>query len=390
MSKGYAIVTLVLAACFFLPAAAGFFSDPAERAKIQKRALASWPEAALLVHDPKTYFSKANDYFADNAAPIIEATRAYRRFLAEALRSSPSPDIALGDGPFVFFDIHKNAGGDSVFSALCPEILDPQAAARLKEAALALYDAFGAGKRRVLAVVIPTKPSLYGDRLPRSVSEKDRELCARHATGDNALLSLDVSRPGGILVYPYAEMAARRDEPHFYPPESFHNGAESARVVAGRVFQAAGIEPVPGYLNAVKALDEEASDLSSILGYDKRIKDWFYDDYTPFGLSQAFKEPQEVGRIYKKAYDWRTFTVKNPMSRRKALVLGDSFAAKNALALAPGYESLLQININGIEPDELLALKAYLDRFHFDDVFFIMSDDNAFRLIPHIARTLGG
>lgn len=388
MTKGYAWATLFVALALTLPTLMGIVSDAAERSKIQRRPLAQWPAAGLLMDDPRAYFSGVNEYLHDNAAPVIWATKTYRRFLVETLHTSPSPDIVLGDAPFIFFDSYKNSGPASIFASICPKILDEQAVSTLKADVRKLASRFAGKDRRGLAVIIPTKPSLYGDRLPPSVPAADRALCAEHITGRNALLSLDLASPGGILVYPYREMALRRDEPHFYPPEEFHNSGLSGRLIAEKVFKAVGIKVAPEYTNAVKVPIEVEGDLATILGYDKTNQDWFFDDYTPFGLSQAFKSPEAIGSIHKNAYDWRTFTVAKPMSERKALVLGDSFGAKNALQLAAGYRKLLQININGIEHDEFRALKKYLDAYDFDDVFFIMSDDDAFRLIPYLNKAL--
>ena len=111
------------------------------------------------------------------------------------------------------------------------------------------------------------------------------------------------------------------------------------------------------------------------MGFTHKISAWYYP-YKQYNLVQAKEnELAWIKKYYKRAREYSYYESRRPMSTRRALVVSNSFGAGVARHLAPGFQSLLQININHLQDNEYpLFFSDFIDHLRLTDIIFIFHD----------------
>ncbi len=229
----------VLAVALLLPLAGLPFQSREALEQFHNRTLAGWPGGGLLRRDPALYFRRGNAWFADRAYPLIAATRLSKSFLYAAFHVTPQANVSVSRDGFAFL-----AGGDVThpYSFLVNTCLsEPDAGLRLQSAIDDIGRYARAKHYAIDVVLVPTIPTLYGDRLPRSIPAGYRAACAARVSGNSPLSGIH-SVEGTRYVYPRTEMLARRNDPAFFPIGDYHPTGLSVQVVRTAYFNAIGAE----------------------------------------------------------------------------------------------------------------------------------------------------
>lgn len=364
----------------FLPLVAMGLQDREALEQFHNRTLVSWPSGKLLRTDPARYFSHANAWLADRAFPVIAATRFSRAALYETLGVSPQPNVSISQNGFIFL-----AGGDaahpySFLANTCTS--DANAGARL-QAAIEDIGRFARTEHTPIDVVlVPTIPTLYGDRLPRSIPATYRAACAERAAGISPLAYIK-SVEGTRYLYPRGEMRSLRNDPAFFPIGGYHPTGLSVEIVRGAYLHALGVAAkvvenveltrgpsevmqysgitvdIPYYRmwNEDVQVDEDASDhLRSALApfYSQPRSPWVYDNSAPV-------DPQSV------------------------LMISDSFGNNESISFASAFRRVTQVWVPERDAADLLRRVAQL--IPFDRVVLLFNEGNEFRVLE-IAQAL--
>jgi hypothetical protein len=134
----------------------------------------------------------------------------------------------------------------------------------------------------------------------------------------------------------------------FYPKENFHWKGASTHLFSKTFFQSLNLDVSKYGFSDGATVEETFADLQSI-GFKRRIKVWSYP-YKSFKVSE--NQQSKFGylrRYYERMYDFSYYTSSNPLQDKDAVLISNSFGAFIARDLAPGYKSLLHINVNNLQ-----------------------------------------
>ena len=363
-----------------LPLFAMGLQDREALEQFHNRTLVSWPSGKLLRTDPARYFSHANAWLADRAFPVIAATRFSRAALYQTLGVSPQPNVSISKNGFIFL-----AGGDAAhpFSFLANTCTnDVNAGAKLQAA----IDDIGRFARTehipIDVVLVPTIPTLYGDRLPRSIPATYRAACAERAAGITPLADI-APVEGTRYLYPREEMRELRDDPAFFPIGGYHPTGLSVAIVRGAYLHSLGVDgkivenveltrgpsevlqysgitvDIPYYRlwNEAVQVDDDASDrLRSALAsfYSQPRSPWVYDN-------SASADPRSI------------------------LMISDAFGNNEGISFASAFRKVTQVWVPERDAADLLRRVARL--IPFDRVVLLFNEGNEFRVLE-IAQAL--
>ncbi|MEM1403138.1 MAG: hypothetical protein AAGG55_07405 [Pseudomonadota bacterium] len=197
--------------------------------------------------------------------------------------------------------------------------------------------------------VVPSKLSLYGERLPATLPTRLRQNCVdRVANNELAVHGLKRRSPSFCVFYPREEMFALRDTPHFYPPESFHANSRLNYEFTVEYLRELGVsdEPIP----AKASLETIDADLT-LMGFEREVKAWVYN-YAQ-GITRYRRAPEWLRPVYKGARGFGRYKTEAPLSNQKVLMLSDSFGAYFAPHLASGFSELMHVNIKHLRASEV-------------------------------------
>ena len=213
-SRSAQTILVAVALALLVPLAGWPLQSREALEQFHNRTLVKWPSGRLFWTAPARYFANGNAWFADRAYPLIATTHLSKSFLYAAFGVTPQANVSVSRDGFTFL-----AGGDAAhpLSFLANTCLsEPDAQTRLQAA----VDDIGRFARTrgypIDVVLVPTIPTLYGDRLPRSIPAGYRVACAARVSGRSPLVGIH-SVEGTRFVYPHAEMLARRDDRAFFP-----------------------------------------------------------------------------------------------------------------------------------------------------------------------------
>ena len=320
-SRAAQLTLAVVALALSLPLAGLPFESREALEQFHNRTLVNWPSGRLFWKTPARYFALGNAWFADRAYPVIVATRLGKTFLYAAFDVTPQANVSVSGG-LTFL-----AGGDAAhpFSFLVSSCMsEPDAGARLQSAVNDI-GRFARSKHYPIDIVlVPTIPTLYGDRLPRSIPTAYRLACADRVSGNSPLTRIH-SVEGTRFVYPHAEMLAQRDDRAFYPIGDYHPTGLSVQVVR------------TAYLNAVGFDAKVKEDVELTSGPAEVLQDLGVDvDVPQYAISNAGLEVDDaasqtmapaLARFYSQPrYPW---VYENPVSAipQNVLMISDSFGS---------------------------------------------------------------
>ena len=346
--------------------------------QFHSRTLVNWPSGRLFWKTPARYFALGNAWFADRAYPLIAATHLGKTFLYAAFDVTPQANVSVSGDGLAFL-----AGGDAAhpFSFLVSSCLsEPGAGARLQSA----VDDIGrfARSKHYPIDIVPTIPTLYGDRLPRSIPAAYRTACADRVSGHSPLTGIH-SVEGTRFVYPHAEMLARRDDRAFYPIGDYHPTGLSVQVVR------------TAFLKAIGSDAKVKEDVELTSGPAEVLQDLGVDvDVPQYVISNAGLEvddaasqtmaPALAGFYSQPRYPW-VYDNPDPAIPQNVLMISDSFGSSEGVSFAAAYRRVTQVWVPEHDAPDLVQAVAKL--VPFDRVVLLFNEGNVFRVLE-IAQAL--
>ena len=380
LSRPAQIILAAVALALFLPLA-GLSSQSREALEqFHNRTLATWPSGRLMRKDPARYFTLGNAWFADRAYPLIAATRFGKSFLYAAFHVTPQANVSVSRDGFAFL-----AGRDAShpYSFLVNTCLsEPDTGARLQSAVDDIGRFARAQHYPIDIVLVPTIPTLYGDRLPRSIPAGYRAACAERVSGNSPLLGIR-SVEGTRFVYPRQEMLARRNDPAFFPIGDYHPTGLSVQVVRAAYLKAIGIE---AEVREDVALTSGPAEVLQDLGVDVDVPQYEISD-ARLEVDDAASHTMEaaLARFYSQPrYPW-VYDNPDPAIPQNILMISDSFGSNEGVSFAAAYRRVTQVW--GPERDAADLLQQVGKLIPFDRVVLLFNEGNVLRVLE-IAQAL--
>ncbi len=336
------------------------------------RVLTPWPRRDKFWHSPSAYFSTINAWLADRAYPIVAVTYLKNSFLYFGLNTAPMPHITIARDRFVFLNGNDDTSINDMIEGTCLGLSDPSEMARLQGAVDEIADFARHIALEIDVVLVPTIPTLYGDRLPRSIPSADRAACSRLSRGGSPLAHIASSR-GTQFSYSFSAMYDHRDDKAFFPIGNFHPGGWSVKVARDAFLNDIGVSaptgelveltegpsellldhgvvaPFPVYKVSASGITVDGRLEAAILADTVR----FYDN--PLDSLHAYRNPSAT----------------DPDS---LLMLSDSFGEGAGLSYAAAFQHVVQIAGPVRDVADLLATIAKLTRV--DRVVLLFNEGN--------------
>lgn len=379
----FSSLVLILLSCVLLaPVLAIPFQDIDSLQSGRNKVLETWPASCNILSRPAEYFQKIGNWIDDRIGLGLTANTLLRESKYYIFGDPPAPNITLS-GEYIFLNYYSDEPKKR-FASFKASCIGPGFAGnfdrsfeRLSKSFGAMKDYFGSYGVTPRLLIIPTKPVVYGDRLPESVPLWIREGCVRQMS--HSFFS-EFSRLEPNAVYPLESFITRRDEPIFYPPERFHFEGASAREAAKEYFSEFDMNIT---LDDRGHTESSISDLRFAMGFYLPIEVTGYDDIAaletqPYpdidGFEAKFRE------FYKNALDFEYIRNNSSVSGRTALVISNSFGKPIRDHIALGYDDLFHINIRpGDLPKESVEplLQFLMTSLKPNDVIVVLHDQAA-------------
>lgn len=378
LSRGATILIVAAAVFLGLPSIRGLVEDTKKRELIENRALAPFPSLEIPSLFTGSFFSQLDLYLSDHFGYSRKLHRFHQSIVYFVFRDDPVPNLTLGRDGFVFLNSHSRDTPYSAFESLCVRGGNAGDLPSVEQHWPGVLEELRRRGIRATLAVIPSKPGIYPEMLPRRVPESIRQACREYGGTDNSMVRLrrEGARRGLAIYYPFEEFSAARYSGNFYPKENFHWAGESIHLFMLGLFDALAISPTEAY-SADPRTTEIKAELSRILGVriTATIRDF---DYSDFDVTERAREPAYIRQWYSRALDFREASAGNPMTSRTALLIGNSFGAFAVKHLAPAYRKVVQVNVNDVLPDEgAVFFEEIVRRVAPDDLIFMFHDEAA-------------
>ncbi|MGI3903581.1 MAG: hypothetical protein ACRYGP_27975 [Janthinobacterium lividum] len=312
---------------------------------------------------------------SDRIYPIIALNRIKNYFSYYVLAQPPSANITIGSDGLLFLNGTDAEHENNLVDNSCVQAAQPGSLQRF-EAALARIAEFGGSRGYPIDVLmVPTIPVLYGDRLPRSLPSSYREACAAIFARQGAVSAIQA--PAGMrFIYPFAELAALRDDPAMYPNGAYHAVGLGVRRATETYLQAIGHATSKTSLTLTKDWSEalESRDMQvAFPRYTADLTEVSPDDEAIEALTKATlpyrDNPGQTIVMY------RNDAAPNPET---VLVLSDSFGTNQALDLSSAFRGVIQMQTP--HRDTAGMIDAIRNIVPFDRIILVFNDTNLARL----------
>ena len=367
-------VLLVLVLILFLPSALSICTEHDRRSQWEKRELALAPYfTSFLALDE--YFLQLDDYINDHIGLALEFNRLYRMALYYVFRESPVENVTYGKNGFIFFNSHSQKNINSNLKIVGIDGLNPIGAKRVTERMDAIFDHFEQRGYQVSFGIPVSKPALYPEQLPDDTPPDLFAGCMEFAQADNFLVKLhNNSTQERVIHYPQREFLTLKESEHFYPKGSFHWRGMSAHIFAKGFLERLNIE-VDGTTFDEKTLRTTGSDLR-MLGFERQEKTWKYD-YRKFQINHTLKSPELISENYEYVSQFSQYTTEGSLTQDKALLITDSFGIYTAEHLAPGFKTLIHVNVTDLKEGEMSNFYGeMIDKIAPDRILFLFNDQS--------------
>ncbi len=373
---GARVLTVAFSLLLAIPAMVSWLTDHAARSRWENRPLVEFPAPFAGEKDTR-FFDELDRYLNDHFGFALELNRLHRKLLFYVFRDSPSPDVSLGKDGYVFVTSFKSQPF-SVLETLCVRGMDSEVAAISADAWTQILQHFARAHEHVALLIVPSKPTLYPEKLTLAVPRRYRERCAQYEQ-DNSVSEAIVRSAqdiGLIAIYPYKEFLRQKYDGNFYPRENFHYTGKSAHWLGREALNRLGIAVNRDYEQNVLGTTI-TYDIMNLLGFTRELELTTYP-YAAFRLRTEPGTPVHIRDYFERAQQFGVITSENPLSDRTALVIGNSFTTFTADHLAPGYRSLTYIMINDLRKEEYVRFFTELiPRIGADDLIFVYNDNGA-------------
>jgi len=378
LSRGATILIFASAVFLGLPSVRGLVEDTEKRELIENRALTPFPSLEIESLFTGSFFSQLDRYLSDHFGYSQKLHRFHQSIVYFVFRDDPVPNLTLGRDGFVFLNSHSRDTPYSAFERLCVRGGIAGALPSVEQHWPRVLEELGRRGIRATLAVVPSKPGIYPEMLPRRVPEAIRQACREYGGTENSMARLrrEGARRDLAIYYPFEEFSAARYTGNFYPKENFHWAGESIHLFMLGLFDTLAISPTGAY-SADPRTTEIRAELSRILGVrlTATIRDY---DYAAFGVTEKAREPAFIKQWYARASDFREASTGNPMTSRTALLISNSFGAFAVKHLAPAYRRIVQVNVNDVLPEEgAIFFEEVVQEVVPDDVIFLFHDESA-------------
>ena len=336
------------------------------------RVLTPWPQRDSFWHNPSAYFSAINAWLADRAYPIVAVTYLKNNVLYFGLNTAPMPHITIARDHFVFLNGNDDTSINDMIEGTCLGLSDPSEMARLQAAVDEIAQFARHRAVEVDVVLVPTIPTLYGDRLPRSIPSADRTACSSLSKGDPYLAHIG-SSPGTKFSYPFSALYAHRDDQAFFPVGNFHPGGWSVKTARDAFLQDIGVKAPTG-----ETVELTTGPSELLLDHGVVAPFPVYKVSTTGITSDGKLEAAIVAdtvRFYDNPLD-SIHAYRNPSApdSESLLMLSDSFGEGAGLSYAGAFQHVVQMAAPARDVADLVATIAKLTRV--DRVVLLFNEGN--------------
>jgi hypothetical protein len=369
------VLALCLAALLAVPMLSGLLAtDHRARAKWEKRDLNPTPQWSG-VGQSADWFGALSSHLDDHVGLALPVNRFYRKLLFYLFHDDPVPEVTRGHNGYSYLNSYFSDRPLDIFRATCERGVRTAELPQLESRLRRIFEFYERQGLRVTMAIAPSKPVLYPEHLPHRVPAELRSACARYQQQPNipTLISSGPLAVERVILYPFDSFLAARNDPSFYPPQNFHWTGASAHLMAKQLLTALDLAPGPGF-SAGSALGTSHSDLA-MKGFREAITVWKYP-YADYGVRAAKHRGKWARRFFPRKQDYRRYQTSNPVDpQRRALLISNSFGAFLAPHLAPGFASLVNLNINQLSQADYRAVVVdYVARGNFTDLIFVLHD----------------
>ena len=220
----------------------------------------------------------------------------------------------------------------------------------------------------------PTNVAVYPDKLPAKVERKYRDSCRAYPTADHLisrLQRLGREHDRYRLYYPLELFRAHRDEPYFYPKETWHWSGRSAFLFARDLLRASGVVDRL-LLDEPTEVDQIGDDLGMFFGFGRTVRARTY----PYaGFRTERDQPDWILELCKQGKALWRYRTENALSTKRGLLLSNSFGIELAPHLARGFKEFHFFNLNHLKPDEEHEFFRRIVDFTRPDHIYVLFDD---------------
>ncbi|MEP5729530.1 MAG: hypothetical protein ABJL67_09140 [Sulfitobacter sp.] len=224
-------------------------------------------------------------------------------------------------------------------------------------------------------LIVPSKPVLYHDQLPKGTPTSIREKCANAATsGELEHWAATVGQVDIPASYPLSLLTNNRDDPMYYPMGNFHAEGESAHDAATQLLRK--IYPEHRVWPDIESqVVERAADLEFILTFP-RILQFRVPNYGPHETQISDILTKQLRSQNAALKDVSIYTTNTPIIGGNALIIGNSFAKHTAPDVAPYFDRTTLYDMSSSTDEELSYVFSTLAP-EADVVLFIVQDTAA-------------
>lgn len=331
----------------------------------------NWSSAAA---DPPAALQQTVQHLSERMAGVAYLTQTLQRIRFEWFNDPVSPLIARS-GDLVFLSTFDPNNRMSGLAASCRTAEGPGPAPWLQQIAdntAFLHRTLHTDAREVGFLIIPSKPVLYHDMLPKGTPASIRSQCQRSATlGELAAWQKEMITKGIPASYPLPLFQARRTDPAFYPMGNFHTEGASAHEAAVSLLKQMYPTRHPWPALDFQYMDRQG-DLTHALTFTRMVPHLMPD----YGVHTTNIDPDLSSQLQMRhaTFRWaQVYRTPTPIIGGNALIIGNSFARHAGPYFAPAFDTTTVLNMGGVPRDALaLILTELVDEA--DVVLFVLQD----------------
>ena len=371
------LLILLLVVLLSLPAAIGLLGrDIALLQNLENRRMSPLPPLSLFRESPPQYIEALDSFLKDRVGFRRDANALYRKMRFYLLKDPPAPNISIGRDGFVFMNSHKVNEPNIIFDLLCLQQTEPkpQLVADMDRTFADLSRYYRGRGFPVTIALAPTNVAVYPDKLPAKVERKYRDSCRAYPTADHLisrLQRLGREHDRYRLYYPLELFRAHRDEPYFYPKETWHWSGRSAFLFARDLLRASGVVDRL-LLDEPTEVDQIGHDLGMFFGFGRTVRARTY----PYaGFRTERDQPDWILELCKQGKALWRYRTENALSDKRGLLISNSFGIELTPHLARGFKEFHFFNLNHLKPDEELEFFRRIVDFTRPDHIYVLFDD---------------
>jgi len=311
----------------------------------QNRPLSPGPDWSALLSEPTRFFEETSDWSSDRMFFSVSAPKAYRKVKYYVFGDSSSDQLSR-NGSLVFY----NGPIPGQFSSIDDICRRPASWANETENLIShwvrIQDWGSRNNIEVYGLVVPSKPIVYADELPKNIPVETRDNCRLATAGSYPMTAFSAKFPESV-VYPLVAFYDRKDEPSFYPEQNFHSDGFSAELAVRHLVSIASDF---SYRAPDMVLQPGRADLAGVFGFDRQISigrpagdgGYLRDTSAALEIAVLLDIPNNQVNV---------FLNDEAVDESVVLVLANSFGARLSPFFARHFQKVVVINTNKLALD---------------------------------------